>query len=46
MVLLADGTRISLKTTRRVTVELGSSHRTVRLEGGEALYEVAKDASR
>jgi transmembrane sensor len=46
MVLLADGTRMSLNTATRVTVELAPSQRTVRLKGGEALFEVAKDAHR
>jgi transmembrane sensor len=45
-VLLADGTRMSLNTATRVKVQLGSAQRTVRLEGGEALFEVAKDAHR
>jgi transmembrane sensor len=46
MALLADGTRMSLNTATRVRVELGPAQRTVRLEGGEALFEVAKDTNR
>ena len=46
LVVLQDGTRLSLNTSTRVRVELGSKRRTVDVEGGEALFEVAKDASR
>jgi transmembrane sensor len=46
IVMLQDGTRMSLNTSTRVRVELGSSRRTVEVLGGEALFEVAKDASR
>ena len=46
VVMLQDGTRMSLNTSTRVRVELGCSRRTVDLGGGEALFEVAKDASR
>lgn len=45
-VMLQDGTRLSLNTATRMRVELGSARRTVNVEGGEALFEVAKDASR
>ena len=45
-VVLHDGTRMSLNTAARVRMELGSAQRTVRIEGGEALFEVAKDAHR
>lgn len=45
-VILEDGTRISLNTATRVRVALASSQRTVRVEEGEALFEVAKDARR
>ncbi|MCX2863610.1 FecR domain-containing protein [Paucibacter sp. PLA-PC-4] len=46
LVMLQDGTRMSMNTSTRVRVELGSSRRTVEVLGGEALFEVAKDASR
>jgi transmembrane sensor len=46
MVVLRDGTRMSLNTATRVRVELASAQRTVRVERGEALFEVAKDAQR
>lgn len=45
-VILEDGTRISLNTATRVRVALASAQRTVRVEEGEALFEVAKDARR
>ena len=45
-VLLKDGTRVSLNTSSRVRVELASAKRTVRVEEGEALFEVAKDPLR
>ena len=45
-VILEDGTRISLNTSTRVRVALASAQRTVRVEEGEALFEVAKDARR
>ena len=45
-VLLMDGTRMSLNTSTRVRVALASAQRTVRVEEGEALFEVAKDAHR
>jgi transmembrane sensor len=46
LVVLGDGTRLSLNTSTRVKVELGQTQRRVRVEGGEAFFEVAKDASR
>jgi transmembrane sensor len=46
MVVLRDGTRMSLNTATRVRVELAPAQRTVSVEGGEALFEVAKDARR
>jgi transmembrane sensor len=46
VVILKDGTRMSLNTSTRVQVALGASRRTVEVIGGEALFEVAKDASR
>lgn len=46
LVMLADGTRMSLNTSTRVRVDFGPSRRSVSVEGGEALFEVAKDAGR
>ena len=46
VVVLQDGTRMSLNTATRVRVELASAQRSVRLEDGEALFEVAKDVHR
>ena len=45
-VVLADGTRLSLNTDTRVDVNLGSQERRVTVLGGEALFEIAKDARR
>jgi transmembrane sensor len=45
-VVLDDGTRMSLNTSTRARVELHSDRRTVTIEHGEALFEVAKDAAR
>lgn len=45
-VLLEDGTRIALNTDTQVRVEIDTVQRSVRVEGGEALFEVAKDPSR
>lgn len=46
VVMLEDGTRMSLNTATKVRVEFERAKRTVSVEGGEALFEVAKDASR
>lgn len=46
VVVLADGTRMSLNTSTRVRVDFEPSRRSVSVEGGEALFEVAKDVSR
>lgn len=46
LVILQDGTRLSLNTATRVRVDLGAAQRTVHVEEGEALFEVAKDARR
>ncbi len=46
VVVLRDGTRMSLNTGTRVKAELTSTQRTVLVDGGEALFEVAKDAQR
>lgn len=43
-VMLADGSRVTLNTETRLRVELGDHGRHVRLEGGEAYFEVAPDA--
>ncbi|MCU7375140.1 FecR domain-containing protein [Paucibacter sp. O1-1] len=45
-VLLADGTRMSLNTQTRVRVELDTARRSVTLDAGEAMFEVAKDPLR
>jgi transmembrane sensor len=46
IVVLQDGTRLSLNTSTRIRVDFAESQRTVKIERGEALFEVAKDASR
>lgn len=46
LVILKDGTRMSLNTSTRVKVALDQTQRRVRVEGGEAFFEVAKEASR
>lgn len=46
LVVLDDGTRMSLNTATQVQVDLTSAQRTVNIEAGEALFEVAKDAKR
>ena len=46
MVLLEDGTRLSLNTDSRVRVNMGSMRRNVTVESGEVLFEVAKDQKR
>jgi transmembrane sensor len=45
-VVLDDGTRLSLNTGSRVRVKFESSRRSVDIEDGEALFEVAKDSRR
>jgi transmembrane sensor len=45
-VLLADGSRVTLNTASTVEVKMHKSHREIRLVRGEALFEVAHDASR
>jgi transmembrane sensor len=45
-VTLADGSRMSLNTQTRVRVAMDSARRTVQLEAGEAIFEVAKDPLR
>lgn len=46
LVVLDDGSRMSLNTDSRVRVHLGRMQRTVSVEAGEALFEVAKDPRR
>ncbi|MBI3349176.1 MAG: FecR domain-containing protein [Burkholderiales bacterium] len=46
VVLLADGTRMTLNTATSVRVSLMNSRRMVSLQHGEALFEVAKDPGR
>lgn len=43
---LADGSRVTLDTRSQIVVEFAASNRLVRLESGEALFEVAKDPKR
>jgi transmembrane sensor len=45
-VTLADGSRLSMGGRTRVEVKLGSARREVTLARGEALFGVAKDATR
>jgi transmembrane sensor len=45
-VVLADGTRMFLNTDTHVRVDLGSKQRTVKIEGGEVAFEVAKEVAR
>ncbi len=46
VVMLSDGSRMSLNTGTRVHVEFSSAQRTVGVDGGEVLFEVANDAHR
>lgn len=46
LVVLEDGTRMSLNTDTQIRVEIDSDLRSVRVEGGEAMFEVAKDPHR
>ncbi|MFG6429177.1 FecR family protein [Roseateles sp. LYH14W] len=46
VVVLQDGTRLSMNTSTRIRVDFTESQRTVKVERGEALFEVAKDLSR
>lgn len=45
-ILLADGSVITLNTDSRVAVELSARARNIRLERGEALFDVAKNKKR
>lgn len=46
LLVLDDGSRVSLNTASRVRVSLGSRQRLVTVEAGEALFEVARDRAR
>ncbi|WP_395397894.1 FecR domain-containing protein [Novosphingobium sp. BL-8A] len=46
VVALADGSTITLNTNSSVLVEYGAHNRSIKLESGEALFDVAKDALR
>lgn len=46
VIVLADGSRVTLNTATEVRVKLTDLRRSVTVERGEALFEVAKDASR
>jgi transmembrane sensor len=46
MITLQDGSRIYLNSDTRLTVRLDKNRRLVRLAGGEALFDVAKNPSR
>lgn len=45
-VMLGDGTRMLLNTASRARVAFGAAQRTVEVNAGEALFEVAKDPLR
>lgn len=45
-VVLGDGSRMFLNTDTRVSVALDPKQRAVRIESGEAVFEVAKDSAR
>jgi transmembrane sensor len=45
-VALADGSRITLDSDTRIQVALDSHRRLIRLDRGEALFDVAKDPAR
>ncbi|MCE4538526.1 FecR domain-containing protein [Pelomonas sp. P7] len=46
LIVLADGSRVTLNTSTDVRVKLTDALRTVTVARGEALFEVAKDAGR
>lgn len=46
VIMLADGTRMTLNTRSDVRVDLTIAHRTVKVLRGEALFEVAKEPGR
>lgn len=45
-VVLSDGTRMTLNTDTRLRLDFSGAQRTVKIERGEAVFEVAKDARR
>jgi transmembrane sensor len=45
-IALSDGSQVTLNTATRLDVTFSQKARTVRLSRGQALFEVAKDASR
>lgn len=45
-VMLDDGSRMTLNTDTQVRVELGAKQRSIDVQRGEALFEVAKDPHR
>ena len=45
-VVLADGSLVTLNTASSIEVKMISSHRTVQLLAGEALFQVAHDSAR
>lgn len=45
-IVLEDGTRLLLNTATDARIDFSSKQRTVEVNAGEALFEVAKDASR
>lgn len=45
-VTLADGSALSLNTDTEIEVSLGRDRRTARLEKGEALFRIVRDAAR
>jgi transmembrane sensor len=46
LVVLEDGTRMTLNTASKVRVDFSAAQRTVEVDGGEALFEVTKDPRR
>lgn len=46
MIELADGSRVWLNSASALSVDFSASRRSLHLYGGEALFEVAKDAQR
>lgn len=46
VVMLEDGTRMILNTDTRLRVSFGNRQRTVNVNSGEAIFEVAKDSAR
>lgn len=46
VVMLDDGSRVTLNTDTRIVVDFSKTRRTVLLDRGEALFEVANDAVR